>query len=325
MASGPELVATLPPDGGAAYPDGTRERDRAIMRLLREPGNAPPVEWVQLVSSGPQGILRMLVMADVVRLGETDPIRVNLSHPAAQQFADEYECAIVTPKINDLIWDQAPAKITYSNIVPYPEDATAAMVEHSRRIDAKLPPGLPENVLRANLGKSYVNSNLLWQPGNEDRACIYGWHTTDPAIPRPTPGPRDAVTRDGQRVIQPVSVKHWAHFVDYSQTVRYVRREAELADDYSTRVVDLGELAQDPKWCEYISAEGPVILRHPMVTCPTPEAFMGGSVPPVACPVPSGGKPPPPPPSSAAEFPTWPIIVGGVGLALGVAYFATRG
>jgi hypothetical protein len=276
-------------------------------------GAAPPYEWAQIVSASELGICRLLVGVDAVKIGDADDsVRVNVCQLAAQELADRHDCALLTTKLVDLRWEAAGAKPTPTTIAPYPADHTWAMVEHSRRIDQKLPPGFPVNMLVGNVGKGAVNSALLWEPQpRPDKMAIYGWHS--PA------GKYDAVTRGLGRVIQSESIKHFAHFVDYSATVVMVRRELELTDDSGSRVLDIGDMATDPRLWPLVSASGPIIMRHPAIACPPLE---GGNGPgPVACPLPPSA---PPAPSSARRLPTGPLIFGGVALALGVAYFATR-
>jgi hypothetical protein len=320
MTAASALIAELPANHGGYEPDGLPVRDRLILDMLSA-GEAPPYEWVQIVSSSPRGTLRLLVGADAVKIGdETDSIRVNLSQLAAQRLADRSDCLLLTPKLNDLRWESCGAKLTPSNIAPYPADKTEAMVQHSRMIDAKLPEGYPPNMLVGNVGKGAVNSTLLWQPPNPTHMAIYGWH-----VPKTDPLARTAATPTGGYVIQRESIKHLANFVDYSATVVYARREAELATEEATRVVDLADIALDPEWCDLVSASGPVIMRHPAIPCPDPTALVGGAVEPAACPLPPGGTPPIPAPSAAPAVPTAALVAGGVGLALAVAYYATKG
>jgi hypothetical protein len=272
---------------------------------------SPPYEWVQIVSASPRGMLRLLVGADAVKMGdESDAIRVNLCQLAAQELADRHDCTLLTPKLNDLRWEQSAIKITPTTFAPYPADQTAAMVAHSRAIDAKLPPNLPGNMIVGNVGKGAVNSTLLWNPPKPAKMAIYGWHI--PAAGEP------AATPDGGRVIQAESTKHVAYFEDYSATVVYVRREVELTTDAGTQFLDIADIALDPELCSFVSHAGPVIMRHPGIGCP-PVVAGGGA--PSACPIPGGGAPPPTQPSGAS---TAALVVGGVVLATAAAYFATR-
>jgi hypothetical protein len=317
MPTGAELVADLPPNAGGLGPDGITVRDGMILDMLAQE-YSPPYEWVQLVSATDRGVMRLLVGADAVKIGdEYDSVRVNLSQLSAQALADRHDCALLTPKLNDLVWEQAAAKPPPMTIAPYPDTKTWAMEQHSRRIDAALPPSWQPNLLVGNVGKGAVNSTLLWNPEpRPSKMAIYGWHV-GPSYPNARP----AATPDGGLVIQPESIKHQAYFEDYSATVRFVRREVELTDDSGTRVLDIAEVATDPELCGFVSHAGPVIMRHPGITCPS--AVAGNGAPPTACPVPGGGPPPQPPPGGGATT-TAALVVGGVLFATTIAYFATR-
>ena len=325
MTAASVLLAQLPSNHGGYGPDGLPVRDRLILDMLAAE-QSPPYEWVQLVSQKGDRTLRLLVGADAVKIGdETDAIRVNLCQLAAQELADGHNCALLTPKLNDLVWEQSAIKLTPSTISPYPADATGAMVQHSRMIDAKLPPQFPPNMLIGNVGKGAINSTLLWKPQPlPGKMAIYGWH-----VGKTYPGARPAATSDGGHVIQPESTLHVAPFVDYSATVRFVRREVELSTPDGSRLMDLSEVALDPDLCDLVSHAGPVIMRHPGVPCPeSPTALVGGgggAKPPCGCPIPPAGTPGTTPSATTREpFPTMAVVVGGVALASAVAYFATR-
>lgn len=312
MSAASALLAELPETAGELGLDGIKERDRLILDMLYA-GQAPLYEWVQLVSAGPAGVLRMLVGADAVKIGdETDSVRVNLCQLAAQELADRHDAALLTPKLVDLRWEQAGAKLLPTTIDPYPADQTWAMVRHSREIDSKLPPGWPPNMVIGNVGKGAVNSTLLWNPPKPDRMAIYGWHWAGGAYP--------AVLPDEGRVIQPESIRHLAYFVDYSATVVLLRREVEFTNDQGSSVRDIADVATDPELHHLVSASGPVIMRHPGVACGATEMGNPEGGLPVACPVPSAGAPP----TSAAPISNWALAAGGVALAGTVAYFATR-
>lgn len=311
MTAATELVSQLPPDAVALGPDGIPIRDRMILDMLAAE-QSPPYEWAQIVSASPRGMLRLLVGADAVKLGdESDAIRVNLCQLAAQELADRHDCTLLTPKLNDLTWEQSAIKLSPSTIKPYPASHTAAMVQHSRTIDGKLPPNMPPNMIVGNVGKGAVNSTLLWNPPKPAKMAIYGWHV-------PT-GWDPAATPDGGRVIQPESTRHVAYFVDYSATVRYVRREVELTTDAGTQFLDIADVGLDPELCSFVSHAGPIIMRHPGIGCP-PVVAGGGA--PSACPIPGGGAPPPPAQPSGVS--TAALVVGGVVLATAAAYYATR-
>jgi hypothetical protein len=319
MPTGSQLVAELPPNGQALGPDGIPERDRMILDMLGA-GYSPPYDWTQLVSATDRGMMRLLVGADAVKVGdESDAVRVNLSQLAAQELADRHDCALLTPKLNDLVWEQSAVKPPPMTIDPYPDSQTWAMVEHSRRLDEALPLGMPPSMLVANVGKGAVNSTLLWRPEPRPaKMAIYGWHVPS--------GHEPAATPDGGRVIQAESIRHVAYFVDYSATVRFVRREVEFTDDSGSRVLDLAAVAADPELCQYVSHAGPVVMRHPGIPCPPAVSLVGGGGKlPCGCPPPSGAIGPSPTPSPAAGgVSNTALVIGGVLFASAIAYFATR-
>ena len=316
MPSGTELVAELPPVRGGMDEDGLPIRDSMILGMLAD-NYSPPYEWVQVVSATDRGVLRMLVGADAVKIGdEVDAVRVNLSGLAAQVLADRHDCCLLTPKLDDLCWEQSAAKPPPMTINPYPADQTWAMEQHSRRIDDALPAGLSPSLLVGNVGKGAINSTLLWSPQpRPDKMAIYGWH-----VPPTYPQCRPAATPDGGHVIQPESTVHVSYFSDYSSTVRFVRREVELTDERGIHVLDIADVATDLELSPFVSHSGPVILRNPGVACPSVVA--GNGAPPTACPVGGGGATPPPPGGGITS--TAALVVGGVLFATVAAYFATR-
>lgn len=208
------------------------------------PGD-PPVhfEWHPL-QVGP---VRIWVFADALKV---NGIRVAVTAQEAQEVADVLGALLTTPRIEDLIWQQADVRIE-----PHPGDVvrkTAA--QHSAEIDRDL---AGRTGLIVTCGKSWVLTNAL-RPG---RAANYGWHGTAAAYP--------SATIPGIKVWQPLGTAHNAAHRDYSQTLRLVRRACEV----DGRNADLGMVLQDPELARHVSHEGPLrLLRQPGVETPGSRA-----------------------------------------------------
>jgi hypothetical protein len=83
--------------------------------------------------------------------------------------------------------------------------------------------GARRDLCLANIGKHWVITNRLWEPGASGHAANYGWPT----------GP----TSDSL-LMQPVEIGHDLRWVDYSQTVQLMGR-VMLVDDQPMQTADV--------------------------------------------------------------------------------------
>ncbi|WP_437989266.1 hypothetical protein [Sorangium sp. So ce145] len=237
---GTDFVAGLPEHACAA-------REEAILEAVQA-GHVAPISWVPVYSQLDERRATFLVSADALRIGDAeDSVRVNASARTTQRIADLLECAMLTTRLCDLVWEQATVRIPPCIGAPDASMAnTSRMLEHHRRLEEQVAgrTGLIENV-----GKHWVLTNRL--ADRPDRAANYGWF--DPG----------AAHRYGQHTLwQPLGLAHNPDHVDYSQVVRLVRRRCTV--DGAER--DLHEVMTDPALAGLVSSEGPLrVLRLPGV------------------------------------------------------------
>ncbi|WP_437604921.1 hypothetical protein WMF20_27415 [Sorangium sp. So ce834] len=240
---GTDFVARLPERACAA-------REEALLEAVQD-GHLAPIDWVPVHSEHGELRATFLVSADALRVGDAqDSVRINASARTTQRIADLIECAMLTTRLCDLVWEQATVRIQPCIGAPDPTMAnTSRMLEHHRRVEERVAgrTGLIENV-----GKHWVLTNRL--AGRRDRAANYGWY--DPG----------AAHRHGRHTLwQPLGLAHDLDHVDYSQVVRLVRRRCTV--DGAER--DLFEVMTDPALAGLVSSEGPLrVLRQPGVPEP---------------------------------------------------------
>ena len=218
---------------------------------------AHELEWAEIRSTanGHEALVR--VMADALKI---DGVRVNVSAHTAQVIADEIGGVLLTPKLSDLIFAQAARVLR-----PKPRrisSSTAAMVAHSRAIDAEL--GDRVDGLVATVGKDWVLTNQTWQL--VDRVANYGWHFRGSKYQGLRGEP--SVSAKGVRVIQGVGTRHDARYVDYSQVCR-LASEVCLVDGVEH---DLRAVMMDAELAPLVSHEGPLrVTRIPGVPSPAEQ------------------------------------------------------
>jgi hypothetical protein len=229
-----EFVAGLPEAGGAG-------REEAILEAVGA-GKIAPITWVEVRSKHGEHSTTLFVSADALRVGdETSSIRINATARTTQRIADLLDCVLPTPKICDLIWEQATVRI--SPCLQTPDKAmgnTSRMVQHHEAIEKKVAgrAGLIENI-----GKHWVLSNRL--ANTKDLSANYGWYDKGAAH-----------AAGAHRLWQPVGLKHNLDHVDYSQVVRLVKRRCMI--DGAEH--DLTQIMVDPALAPLASGEGPLRL-----------------------------------------------------------------
>ncbi len=239
-----DFIETLPETPGPA-------RETAILEAVRRGDIATP-RWIEIQSTYKDHTATFFVSADALRVGDDeDSIRVNVSARTAQKIADSLECVLPTPKLCDLIWEQAEVKLPPSIQKP---DATmgntSRMVLHHKTVEDKVAgrEGLIENV-----GKHWVLTNrLTWR---RNVAANYGWY--DDASPR---------WSGKHRLWQTLGTAHNLDHVDYSQVQRLVQRRC-IVDGEERDIVDI---MRDVKLAGLVSSEGPLkVVRLPGVPLET--------------------------------------------------------
>lgn len=258
-------AASLPKSAGP-------ERERIILDTLINKGARYSFA---VVRSGPvDGITAKLsVMSRTVRVGQYNPVRVQVDYSTMQAFCDALYLSMMTPLVADLTWKQAGMRLPYLQKPKWVEDGTmsttANMIAYSRDLDqgdknVGRPP-VPVNdemTLIANEGKQWVVAKRLWvdnitpekswNPKTMTRPDLcwsanYGWW-----MPSGAP-------------VQSVGKKHNFPHTDYSQQIVAVSRTVILEGaPPELTVVDFGSLVKHPTLWRLVSNEGPLPShKHP--------------------------------------------------------------
>lgn len=202
--------------------------------------------------------LELYVMEDALKV---DGVRIMCSAEELQQYADELGLMLLTPKVSDLINQQAVVRVEPVIKVDGNVTALAKPERYSELVDKEIAgrKGLVDSV-----GKpwSLVNAlqGLIVQglPG----ACNYGWHTPSAPYAGVTPG---------LKVWQPASTKHNFKHKDPSQVVRLMSQMGTLRRGGTEEMVDISYVANEPSLAPFISHEGVLrVLRQPGVPLPNP-------------------------------------------------------
>ncbi len=227
------------------------------------------VDWTSITSEHDGHKLRIAVMRDALKVNN---VRWPATAKHMQQVADELGAMLPTPKVLDLIWQEAGRTGTQFDPVinhRYPGKtvivALMPIVDVSKLVDEKIEAAKDVGGVIASVGKYWVLTNaLLGGRFGVAQACNYGWHSSG--------APYAAVT-PGLKVWQSVGSRHNNEHVDPSQVVRLMHREAWLTrPGEEEELVDLHQIAIDPVLAPLISHEGPLrVLRQPGVPDSTPR------------------------------------------------------
>lgn len=244
------MALQLPPDAGNA-------REQAIRTLIAQ-GNYE-VTWATVTASHGGHTAEFQVFADALKI---EGVRINVSAETEQIIADTIGCMMLTPRLADLVWLQRAVTLP-----PFPRPitaSTAAMIEHSQKIDAALVKlGNPSGLI-ATVGKHWcIDNDLQTHPGKAEN---YGWHVAAPmpGIPMEVTASQDA-NGHYMQIIQGRGWAHDMHHVDYSQTCVLVAKGCKVDGQDMT----LADLLKDPSLAPLASHQGVLhVLRQPGVPEP---------------------------------------------------------
>lgn len=226
--------------GLAATDDEARE---ALIRQELLEGNIPQflrrLQPVELHATLGARALRIVlcVMPDYLAVGsDRDYLLVPLRLQTALAVADRYGFALPTDAVVDAIYAQSAV-----HLAPQPLPASAQMrstryylthdaMVREQRAGFEETPG----ALVAGDKKDLVLTSLLWS--YPERVAIYGWHT------------RDA------RPIQPLSIVHGWHYVDYSHGTRLLSRRILV----NGAPADLYSALEDPALAPLLNHHGAI-------------------------------------------------------------------
>lgn len=237
------------PDGKSfieslAHADENQVQEAALQELLR--GNLPEslrqlsrIDFNASARSGQTKKVTVWVTCDYLSIGsEADSVRIALSPLSAQLVADRVGALLPTPKIVDILYQNAAIRLP-----PRPITPSAWMVRpieflrHDKTIDDQIPVGANEaHSLIAGHKKDIVLSNVLEEKPH--RLAIYGWHTS---LGKP---------------IQPLSTYHGDWYSDYSHGTRLIGKQM-LIDGV---VHEVEAVLKDEELAPLLSDEGP--LQH---------------------------------------------------------------
>jgi len=204
--------------------------------------------------------LTVFTTADALRIGEPgDSVRVSMTCLTQQRVADMLSAYLPTAKLVDDIWVRSTVRL---GPFPQPINSTkAGMLKHHEELEGARAGrmGLISGWKDWTVGKRLIK--------NSKAAQNYGWHidTTKDSWK----GIRLHNGATVGKVIQPASLAHDVHHVDYSQLCRLVMRKGI----YQGRLVDLSELITQPAHAGSLSSEGAIStgMRHPGIEQVAPD------------------------------------------------------
>jgi hypothetical protein len=205
-------------------------------------------EWAPLVSEYDGYKLLMAVTRDAIKFpmtvtgaGDVEPetrlVRRMVNALETQQAADFLFCMMLTPKLEDLIYQQATVRLEPITQIDGNICAVSTDVRHSELIDKALV-GKDNGGIVSTVGKSWVLSNYLASPTQlkygARTACNYGWLGKTAGHLAVTPG---------LNAWQPPVYQHNDEHKDPSQTLRLVYGAGVLTwPDGVTEVIALKDV-----------------------------------------------------------------------------------
>lgn len=252
------------------------------------------IDWGHVTSEHNGHKLRIAVMADAIRFDNVPPmnwhreprparagerasydgVRLPVTANEMQQVADLLGSLMLTPKVLDLIWQQAKRKfdpvINVNGQIVAMSDIHVVHEAIEKKIAAA---GGDPGSLVASVGKFWVLSNrLVTTPKfGVQTACNYGWHSSGGQYP--------AVTK-GLKVWQAEGTQHNDLHMDPSQVIRLMYQWAWLLRSGSStwEQVNLKDIAADADLCGLINHDGILkVVRQPSVPEPQPVRQADGS------------------------------------------------
>lgn len=234
-----------------AFPVDLSSRNKYILDSIKI--KQYDVEWLPIRTSNGKHDATFYVCGDAIKV---EGVRVNVSADMQQQIADMLDCMLLTPKLADLMFDQADVKLE-----PLPRQITSstqAMIEQSEKIDNLLKGKDAKGKIIATVGKHWCIGNKL---KNSSKAMNYGWHfKSKTGSFKGIKGYACDSKISEVYVIQPSVLAHDKNHTDYSQICVLVKQDC-LVD---CKKMNLKDVLSDPEFADLASHEGVVsILRQP--------------------------------------------------------------
>lgn len=209
---------------------GRVQREELIVGAVTG-GAIDPPEWTTIVSNYQGRRAEIQVTKDALTiLG----VRFDVTAEGAQGIADELHGILPTPRILQLIWEQADVRLTPCTL-PADNDmgSSARMIEHSKCVDTRI---AGRKGLIVNVGKHWVLTNRISEKKNV--AANYGWFMK------------------GRRPIQTLGMRHDTAHTDYSQVLRLVKPMIKV----DGREIDIRRVGRSPDLWGLVSDEGPLLV-----------------------------------------------------------------
>jgi len=212
------------------FPEHSRQRESLIVSAVTG-GALDPPEWTTVISNYQGRRAEIQVTKDALTiLG----VRFDVTAEGAQRIADQLHAVLLTPRVLQLIWEQADVRLEPCTL---PADAaiasTARMIEHSKCVDQRI---AGRKGLIVNVGKHWVLTNRI--TAKKYLAANYGWF------------------QKGHRPIQEVGTRHDTAHTDYSQVLRLMKPTIRV----DGREVDIRRVGRSPDLWGLVSDEGPLLV-----------------------------------------------------------------
>jgi len=264
--SGAARLLSAPTACTSSFPENLAQRNAYILDKVSK-GDFH-VDWVPVKSSANGHTATFWVTGDALKV---DGVRVNADAITEQKIADAIGAMLLTPKLADLIFQQADIRL-----LPMPRPITSsslAMADQSMKIDQAIISKVgsldaARDKLVSTVGKHWVVTNELGKAG-PSKAQNYGWHFVGVMAGVPNEnavsGVTDPATGKAIKVIQGPWMAHGPTHTDYSQNVVLVSKTAEV----DGRRMTMADVLSSPELAPLASHQGVVrTLRQPGV----PEA-----------------------------------------------------
>ena len=222
---------------------GHHNREKAILEQLLS-GNMPnflrklkPITTT--FTSGSESYeITFYVTPDYLSLGsDSNHTIIPMALPTATSFARRYGFVLPTPRMVDLIYQNAELVHAPKSIPPSREMVTNAWyLKHQEMINANRDYFATTNLLVAGHKKDVVSCKIL--SSRASKMAIYGWHRTN------------------AKPIQPLSTVHHRSYVDYSHGIRLVSKWIKV----NNRWTSIYQLMGHERLAYAVSHEGPFNL-----------------------------------------------------------------
>ncbi len=222
-------------------------REANILREFQI-GNFPNFlrNWSNITVSDGTNTLVYQVMSDFLSIGDdNDYVRMPMNPHTAQAIADQYGCTLITRKMSNDIWKQAPNKLAPRPWgPPYDGDMvkTHRIGTHNTTIQNQLiSGGMNPSALTSGHKKDVVLTNKLYPNNPSRRVAIYGW-----------------IQPNGQPIQGLNPSSHEDTYEDYSHGIRLVNNNALL----NGNVVKMQDVFSHPVYSKLVSDEGPLLFQR---------------------------------------------------------------